>query len=239
MLILRILIDLIYPPNCIQCKNHIRDDSPSKELCLSCLANIEFNIPPFCPKCSRSLALTPESTRCLSCKKNAPAFDFAWSACLFKGPLKNLLHQFKYNQKTQLRKPFTQCMISFIEQYHFDINQFDYLLAIPLFISHQRDRGYNQSALLADEISRHFNIPITKALKRNRNTQSQTQLSQKERFTNILEAFTIKHNSNIKNKNILIIDDLLTTGATTSEAARILKKNGAARVGVLTLAITI
>ena len=233
------IIDLIYPPNCINCNNHISDDSPSKELCPDCLASIEYNIPPFCPKCSRPLGARPDSPRCRTCGKSEPAFDFAWSACLFNGTLKKLLHQFKYNQKTQLRKQFSQCMITFIERYNLDIDQFDFLVPIPLFVSHLRERGYNQSELLSHAISTHFKIPIADNLKRCRKHISQTRLSQKERWTNVQGAFTIKRKSAIKNKNILLIDDLLTTGATTSEAARSLKNNGAKKVGVLTLAITV
>lgn len=130
-------------------------------------------------------------------------------------------------------------MIDLIETYRFDINQFDMIIPIPLFPSRLRERGYNQSQLLAEEISRKYQIDLsTKGLARVRNTEHQTLLSEKERWTNICGAFRIKNPSKYSDKNILIIDDLLTTGATASEAAHTLKNAGAKTVGILTLAIT-
>ena len=113
------------------------------------------------------------------------------------------------------------------------------MIPVPLHPTRLRERGYNQSCLLADGISSAFGIPIVlNKLTRIRNTEPQAMLEAKNRFTNIHGAFTIKNSQGITRKNILIIDDLLTTGATASEAARILKTAGAKRVGVLTLAIT-
>jgi len=168
-----------------------------------------------------------------------PHFDFAWAACLYKSPLKDLICRFKYNQKTYLRKPFAQLMIDFVEAYRLDIRQFDMITPIPLFPSRLRGRGYNQSQFLAEQVARKYSINLSlKNLVRIRNTEHQTLLSEKERWTNIHEAFRIRNSVKLSGKNILIIDDLLTTGATASEAARVLKGAGAKTVGILTLAIT-
>ena len=193
----------------------------------------------FCPKCSRFLGEKPARPYCGDCRKHPPAFNFAWSACVYEDPLKTLIHQFKYSQKTRLRFLFTELMITFIRTYQLDIAQFDVLLPIPLSATRQRERGYNQSNLLAQGISEAFHIPVLKNDLARRHTRHQTLLDEKERWTNIQEAFTIKFSRKIINRNILIIDDLLTTGATASEAARTLKKSGAQTVGVLTLAITL
>ena len=131
-------------------------------------------------------------------------------------------------------------MINLIETYRFDINQFDEIVPIPLFSSRLRERGYNQSQLLAEEIGRKYKINLSlKNLTRVRATEHQTLLSEKERWTNICGAFRIKNPAGFSGKNILIIDDLLTTGATASEAARTLKDAGVKTVGILTLAITL
>jgi competence protein ComFC len=130
-------------------------------------------------------------------------------------------------------------MASFIDTYHFDIGQFDAIAPIPLFPSRFRERGYNQSQLLSQEIVQKYRINLsTTNLIRTRNTEHQTLLCEKERWTNIDGAFRIRNPSEFRGKNILIIDDLLTTGATASEAARTLKDAGAKTVGILTLAIT-
>ncbi len=177
--------------------------------------------------------------RCWYCRHREPPFDFAWSACLYDDPLKDLIHRFKYHQKTGLRRVLAGLMADFIHQYAFDINQFDFLMPIPLSTTRLRERGYNQARLLAEEITRIFSIPlIDNCLIRSRHTHPQSLLEEKQRWTNIKGAFTIRQPNMLKHNNILLIDDLLTTGATTSEAAGTLKDAGAGTIGVLTLAIT-
>ena len=131
-------------------------------------------------------------------------------------------------------------MLNFIEKYRLDIAQFDIIIPIPLYSSRLRERGYNQSLLLAGPIARAHQIPLSlKSLARIRNTEHQTFLNEKERWTNIHNAFRILNSADIDGKNVLIIDDLLTTGATASEAAGALKQAGAKIVGVLALAVTV
>ncbi|MCB9772662.1 MAG: ComF family protein [Candidatus Omnitrophica bacterium] len=114
----------------------------------------------------------------------------------------------------------------------------DLIVPIPLFPTRQRERGYNQSQLLAEIIADELNIPLeSKNLLRIRHTPNQARLSQKERWTNIEAAFKMKHPNTFRHKNILLVDDLYTTGATVSQAARILKTGGANQVYVLTTAI--
>ena len=151
-----------------------------------------------------------------------------------------MIYQFKYNQKTYLCKPFSRFMENFIQIYRLDITQFDIITPIPLFSSRFRERGYNQSQLLAEQIAWKYHIDLSlKNLIRIRNTAHQTFLTEKERWTNIRGAFRIVNSAEFSGKNILIIDDLLTTGATVSDAAGVLKDAGAQTVGVLVLAATV
>ena len=209
-------------------------------VCLSCQNTIAFNIPPFCRQCSRHLGAEPYSNQCHSCRRYQPHFDFAWGTCLYDDTLKKLIHEFKYNQRTLLCQLFHEKIAGFIEHYHFDINQFDYLVPIPLSAARFRERGYNQALLLAQELSRSFQIPLSQNnLIRVRHTPTQTLLDEKQRWTNLKGAFKMKNSCAFKDKSILIIDDLLTTGATASEAARVLKECAAKTVGVLTVGITL
>ncbi len=238
--ILEGLLSLIYPPNCIICKSYLSADSLNKFVCPFCQLKIEKNVPPFCPKCSRSLGARPVSSLCSSCKKNKTHFDFAWCACIYNDFLKQLVHAFKYQQKTYLKEYLSELMFAFLDLYNLDIYQFDYLVPIPLSSTKLRERGYNQSNLLAKILSSKYNIPLSaNNLIRRRDTRSQVLLSKKERWTNMTGAFRIKNLKQIKNKNILIIDDLLTTGATSSAAAKALKEANANTVGVFTLAIAL
>ncbi len=239
-LLLNGLCDLVYPPNCFLCKKNLTTKTPTEKLCPGCLESIRFNIPPFCQKCSRHLGKDTDKPKCRGCLKTDPQFDFAWGACFYTEPLRRLIHQYKYNQKTSLRHPLANLMASFIAQYHLDINQFDALVPIPLYPTQLRERGYNQAQLLTQNLSDIFEIPVMHSnLIKIRHTKHQTMLNEKERWTNIHGALRIKNSKDIRGKSILIIDDLLTTGATVSQAAHILKKSGAKTVGVFTLAITI
>lgn len=232
------LFELLYPPHCIICKASLTADSPHPYVCPECDHTLKPNHPPFCPKCSRFLGAHPESALCGACRRHPPQFDFAWSGCLYTDHLKKMIHDFKYHQRTYLKKYLAHCMIDFIKKYNLDIQQFDFLLPIPLAATKLRERGYNQSCLLAQELKQTYKIPLApQTLIRIKDTKAQVQLSQKERWTNMHGAFRIKNSRTIINRNILLIDDLLTTGATASHAAQTLKEAGADRVGVLTVAI--
>ena len=129
-------------------------------------------------------------------------------------------------------------MIDFVEQHGLRLNQFDLIVPVPLSSTRQRERGYNQSQLLAEHIGLKHALKLsTHNLIRIRHTSFQARISVKERWTNIHGAFKINHPLKFKNKSVLVIDDLFTTGATVSEVARVLKESGAKEVGVLTLAI--
>lgn len=240
--ILHGLSDLVYPPHCLICKKHI-PRSPNhirRILCPPCQEMILPNIPPFCPKCSRHLRGRVRKPRCLCCEQNHPRFDFAWGACQYSENLRKLVHQFKYGQKTGLQNYFARLMVRFLKTYRLDVQQFDTIVPIPLFPTRLRERGYNQSLLLAQKISAEFNIALCgNQLIRIRHTKPQVELKQKERWTNIEGAFRIKDSRGLSGKNVLLVDDLLTTGATSSQAAETLKASGAKTVGVLTLGITV
>jgi competence protein ComFC len=194
---------------------------------------------------------------CLVCRRRRPSYDFAWAACHYSSPLKELIHNFKFEDKTYLRFLFIDLLNDFINTYHLNIDQFDYLIPMPMSAVRLRERGFNQSLLLSQELSNRTSIPTLEDLViKNRHTQSQLELSLKNRFTNLKGAFRMNQNlkmepyhqkhlsaagrtTSAKGLSFLIIDDLLTTGSSASEVASILKDAGAKTVGVLTLAITI
>ena len=232
------LTELVYPPACFLCKIPLRRSHPENVLCLACRHLLKPNLPPFCIVCSRHLSEPLTMTRCRECRHHPPHFDFAWGAYQYNNTLKELIHAFKYDGKIYLRHYFFSLIISFIKDYQLDICQFDYLIPIPLHPTKLRERTYNQSLILSKMISYHFNIPLLENhLAKIRYTKNQAEIERKQRWTNIHGAFRIKNSKAVKEKNILLLDDLLTTGATASEGARILKEAGAKKVSVLTLAI--
>lgn len=229
-------LDLIYPPECLLC--HDKLDSSSKVLCTVCRNSICFNTPPFCKKCSRHLSKPDRKNLCPQCRKRMPDFNRAWGALFYNDAMRHLLHSFKYQKKTVLRHFFAELTISFIERYQIPIKTFDGLVAMPIHPAKHREREFNQTELLCQLISKEFQIPIyTNNLIRSKNTAPQAFLEEKERWTNVKDAFRIRKPLELKNKSVLIVDDLLTTGATACEAAKICKQAGAKKVNILTLAI--
>jgi competence protein ComFC len=229
---------LVFPDNCFLCRTYLNSQH-QKQLCAACFNSILLNSPPFCLKCSRHLTIYNDQGLCVHCLKTKYSFDAAWSACIYGGTLPDLVHAFKYQGKTSLRKTLSQLIISYIENYHIPLENFDVILPVPLHSTRYRERGFNQAELLSRIIARQYHLlHRTDVLTRYKFTVSQTQYEAKQRWTNVNDAFRINHHSNIADKNILIVDDLLTTAATADAASYTLKQAGAAYVGVLTLAIT-
>lgn len=195
-------------------------------------------MPPFCVKCSRHLVNANQEGLCPDCIRHYPHFDTAWGLTRYQEPMKKLIHSFKFHDKTSLRHVFYWSAQNFLDQYPFSFEEFDALIPIPLTSTRLRERSYNQAEILAQEFSKIIGKPIlTHCLQRVKHTPRQSDLSQKLRRTNILNAFSVKNSKALKGKNILLVDDLLTTGATASEAAQTLKEKGVQKVGLLVLSI--
>ncbi len=233
------LLDLVYPPICTICRHHPVTNPVYTGVCHSCAKALPLSRPPFCLTCSRPLSAPVEHPRCLNCRKYHPHFDFAWGAAPYHDHLRRMIHRFKYHQKIYYRFIMAEMMCAYLQRYQLDIQQFDGLIPIPLSATRQRERGYNQAELLARELEKRLRIRcLSNVLVRKRHTPTQTSLSRKERWTNIEGAFRIKSSKRLNQKNILLIDDLLTTGATASAAAHIIKEEtDASTVAVFTLAI--
>lgn len=229
--------DLLFPHNCILCSQYVPDKS-RPQLCSHCLAAIEFNEPPFCLRCSRHLDVYTSDGLCATCLRYPIAFDLAWGTVSYNPPVQKLLHLFKYQQRTMVRKIFRHLVHEFYGRYHPPLTMFDYIMPVPLHPVRLRERGFNQAQLIAQILHEQCSIPILlNSLCRVKPTNPQSFLGQKERWTNLQGAFRMKNNFNINNSSILLIDDLLTTGATASAAAQTLKEAGAKRVGLFVIAL--
>lgn len=232
------LVDIVYPKKCLGCKDKINSGCKEDFICSSCREKIAMNVPPFCHFCGRRLEkgnLTKNI--CPGCLKKKLHFDRAFSPCMYTGVVKELIHEFKYKGKDYLGLPLSRLMANFIREYDLPIEYLDLIIPVPLHKARLREREFNQAQVLSEHISREFNIKLSNdTLQRLRHTQTQTGLETDERFKNIQGSFTVKQKELIKEKNILLVDDVLTTGATSSEAARALKDAGAKIVFVLTLA---
>lgn len=231
------LKDIIYPKICISCKISLKNISSIDEIiCNECWNKIQRNLPPFCYKCGRHLDDITE-TVCNSCLKNVLYFDRAFSPCVYEGIIKELIHEFKYKNKDYLGYTLSKLMIEFIKNYNLPMDDIDLIIPIPLHKTRLREREFNQAQILSLEVAKEFNkVMLEQILIRNLYTKTQTELEYKKRILNVKDSFLVVQKDIIKDKNVLLIDDVLTTGATASWAAYALKNSGANMIFVLTLA---
>ncbi|MCM8800608.1 MAG: ComF family protein [Candidatus Omnitrophica bacterium] len=231
------LKDIIYPKVCISCKISLKNIASMDEIiCNECWNKIQRNLPPFCYKCGRHLDAVME-TICNNCLKNTLYFDRAFSPCVYEGIIKELIHEFKYKNKDYLGYTLSKLMIEFIKNYNLPMNDIDLIIPIPLHKTRLREREFNQAKILGFWIAKEFNKTMSEQiLLRNRYTKTQTELEYQKRNLNVKDSFLVRQKDIIKNKNLLLVDDVLTTGATTSWAAYALKNSGANMIFVLTLA---
>jgi ComF family protein len=230
--------DLIYPNCCLACKNRIGPEESRNLVCASCWEKIEKNLPPFCASCGRRMDKASRAKNiCSNCLKFKFHFDRAFSPCAYTGIIKQLIHEFKYCGKDYLGAPLGSLMNKFIKDYRIPIAYLDFIIPVPLHKSRIREREFNQAQVLGEQVAREFNKQLLPdVLLRNRPTKTQTELTFEERRKNVESSFTVRKPELIKDTNLLLIDDVLTTGATSSEAARALKDSGARIIFVMTLA---
>jgi len=214
------LIDFIFPPVCIVCDNALIKNEDF--VCDSCLRSLPFNNNYLFDKDISSLPGTVYFS------------EFHWCIDSCEDILK-IIHFFKYFEFKNLKNKLGEFLIDRIKKYGLE-KKIDFILPVPLHKKRKKMRGYNQSSLLAEKII--SEIPLAYGehiLKRIVNSKSQTRLTREERAQNVKGIFRVERSDEIKNKNLLLVDDVFTTGATVNECSRVLRENGAKSVTVLTV----
>lgn len=231
-------IDLLLPRVCASCKKPLQTPDRSQHVCRDCWSRIKKHRPPFCPGCGRSLEQdTLAADACSRCAQTSGQIDRAWSPCEYEGVIQTLIHEFKYKHKEYLAPLLARLMADCLTERAVALSGIDVIVPIPLHPAKLREREFNQSETLARLIAAQLEIPLVPGiLVRKRNTRTQTELTPRQRVENLREAFGVTAPAGINGKTLLLVDDVLTTGATVSEAARALKKAGAAAVFALTIA---
>lgn len=192
-------------------------------------------VPPFCDRCGYPYEHVPDRPFvCATCADRDWHFSHARAAFLTEGqPLESVV-RFKYAQEFFRLAQLTGWLVDAFDR-HMAGERWDALVPVPLFHRHQRERGFNQARELAAGLGRARGIPLRDGLRRVRETPSQVGLQRPARWKNMQNAFRLKGGFDVAGQNLLLIDDVFTTGATTDACAQVLARAGAARVAVLTV----
>lgn len=232
--LLRGFLDLLYPPRCEACGRLRR-----QPLCPDCLDSVQRIAPPICETCGAPFdPLAHGGPRCPDCRRARRPYSRARTAAYYQGPLADAIRRFKYHGQVVLAPPLGRIMLEALAgpARDLDPSTIDAVCPVPLHQHRLRERGFNQSQLLAEEIAAGIGKPLERLLDRTRPTAPQVDLPAESRAANVAGAFAPRLAEVIQGKRVLLIDDLFTTGATLTECARTLRRAEAAEVRVLTLA---
>lgn len=225
-------LNILLPPRCLGCESLVEQPG---DLCAVCWGKIHFITPPFCAICGAPLPYeSEEEITCGSCISNPPRYERAVSVFVYDDASSKLITRYKYHDQTHATFSYARWMVRAAGEL---AAKADCIAPVPLHPWRLFTRRYNQAALLAHAISRICQTPYEpQLLKRIKRTSPQTGLARKDRLKNVKRAFTVASNKNIKGKSVLLVDDVMTTGATIQECSHVLKRAGAKQVFVATLA---
>ena len=228
----RLLVDAVLPPRCLACGDSV--DEPDA-LCGRCWAGMVFFAPPWCARCGLPFPHPMgEGALCGECARERPAWDRARAVLRYDKNSRRLVLSLKHGDRTHMAGAFGRWMRRAGAEV---LDGADLIVPVPLHWTRLFQRRFNQSALLAHAIRKAGGPPVAPDwLVRRRRTPSQGQLGPLARERNVKGAFALKKGRSVRGRRVVIIDDVLTTGATVEECARVLRRGGAEFVGVLTLA---
>jgi len=233
------ILNLIFPDRCFLCGSpvaRVRD----RGVCGNCwdeAVNLRLQ-PPWCPLCGLPFQMPLEDAGhlCGACSLQTPPFSGARSFGYYTAQLSRLVQAFKFERRRNLARPLASLLAAAcLETWRRE--EFDLAVPVPLHPRRRRERGFNQAVLLAVALQEQLMLPYSEApLSRTRDTLPQVGLSDAERSSNVKSAFRCKQPALVRNRRILLVDDVMTTGATAASAAEALLAAGARSVTVLTVA---
>lgn len=238
-------LDLLFPKYCVNC------GLEGETVCFSCTQKIIPVVSQICPECHK---LSERGEYHKKCSKDNPLKGIICASYFEEGPIREMIHNFKYNGVVELGESLAELMvkalkenfkiqisnyksISKLKTSKFDIGNWEFVITfVPLHWRRQAQRGYNQSEILAKIISEKLSVVCCQLLVKLRSTKRQAELTGSNRRKNLERVFSAKTDIDIKNKRIIIVDDVTTTGSTLNECAKALKDAGAKEVWGLVVA---
>ena len=221
-------LNLLFPQVCLNCNERLQS---AGIICSSCEQKFS-ELEHICEVCGSP----NQNYKCKVCGKIEFYFDKARSVFKLNNLLRNLIHNFKYEEFTKIGRYLGCKAVSYLQQEK-PFAKIDYIIPVPLHKVKKRKRGFNQAKIISDVIAKNLKLQYKQdILQRQKFTKTQTKLSRQERKQNVRKAFSVKYPELIRNKNILVVDDVFTTGSTVNSIAETLKKCNVNRVFVLTIA---
>lgn len=231
------LAEAIFPPSiyCIACGSII-DNSRHYSLCDSCIEKVQWIEGALCEKCGKVLGDRYRHNLCYDCRRAEHSFDRGFTCARYSLYERSLMMDYKYRNRAYIGRQLGDILYDRMKEEDISV---DFIAAVPIHSSRKRIRGYNQAEIMAVQLSRRWGIPVKKNLLiRKKATKAMKGLSSYERRENVEGAFSLfsDKESTIAGRNILLVDDIYTTGSTFDSCSRVLKRAGAGKVYVLTFA---
>jgi competence protein ComFC len=220
-----IILQLLFPERCLLCGSLLKFET-AKPLCYSCIEN-DLPTGSVCPHCGSGSC---SGSKGCFCTVPGASLQDLFALCHYEGHWRTLIHDLKYRGRRNLSRPFGCWLAREIVNHDYCCPQV--VVPVPLHYRRERERGYNQSALIAIHVSRQLGVTYGNLLIRTRETESQTKISRRERQENVKGAFAC-NSSSLSGTMVLLIDDVFSTGATMKEAAKVLGRKGALVYGAV------
>lgn len=230
------VLNFLFPRHttCVICNAELNHNNDN-EICEDCEKKLPFSEGKTCECCGMSISSLDRV--CNRCKNRERTFKFAMSPFNYEDDIIKIVHGLKYNNKKYVVPTIAYYMA---KCYFKHDSKCDLIIPVPLHETRRKQRGYNQSELIANNVGEKIKLPVlTDVLVKHKETQTQALLKYKERQENLKDAFKVVDKTKIKNKTVLLIDDVFTTGATAAVCATALLKAGAKAVVVLCFAHTV
>jgi len=232
------VLDLVFPAVCPICARR-SDDPAHRPFCSPCWRALPIGVGPGCPVCGEPYPGLGGALPCDGCRRAPPSYAFARAIAPYRDGMREAIHALKYGRRPVLAAPLGRLLATAgPETLPVALRDWaDALVPVPLHPARQVERGFNQAELLAAPCAERWRLPLlTRALVRVRPTPPQTDLDADARRANVRDAFRAVRPGEVEGRRVLLVDDVLTTGATVGAAARALRAAGVLEVGVLTLA---